>query len=64
MLLEIYKNNKNSNKKIRDQTMTFFMAGYETTAKLLTWTWYLLSKNKNVNFKINEEIKKCYLIEI
>ena len=57
MLLEIYKKDKNRNKKVRDQTMTFFMAGHETTAKLLTWTWYLLSKNKNINININEELK-------
>ena len=60
MLIHIYylKKDKKSKKKIRDQAMTFFMAGHETTAKALTWCFYLLSKNPNVLKKFKEEIQK------
>ena len=29
--------------QLRDETMTLFLAGHETTAQMLAWTWYLLS---------------------
>lgn len=31
--------------QVRDEVMTLFLAGHETTANALTWTWYLLSQN-------------------
>ena len=31
-----------SDAQLRDEAMTIFLAGHETTANLLTWTWYLL----------------------
>lgn len=34
-----------TDKQVRDETMTFFAAGHETTANALAWTFYLLSKN-------------------
>lgn len=32
-------------KQLRDEAMTLFLAGHETTANALTWTFYLLSQN-------------------
>ncbi len=32
--------------QLADQVMTLLIAGYETTANALTWTWYLLSQNR------------------
>lgn len=32
----------------RDEAMTLFLAGHETTANALLWTWYLLAKNSRV----------------
>ncbi len=37
-----------SEKEIRDELMTFLLAGHETTANALTWTWLLLSQNQSV----------------
>lgn len=34
-------------KQIRDETLTLILAGHETTATALTWTFYLLDKNRN-----------------
>jgi cytochrome P450 len=34
-----------SDTQIRDEVLTIFLAGYETVANALTWTWYLLSQN-------------------
>jgi cytochrome P450 len=43
--------------QLRDEIMTLFLAGHETTANALTWTLYLISQNHQVEAKIIEEIK-------
>jgi cytochrome P450 len=45
-----------SDKQIRDEVMTLFLAGHETTANLLAWCCYLLSKNPIVTRKLTHEI--------
>jgi cytochrome P450 len=47
-----------NDKKIRDQILTFFVAGHETVATALTWTWYLLARNPDVTRKLYAEIDK------
>ena len=42
--------------QLRDELMTIFLAGHETTSNALTWTWYLLSQNSEVESKLHEEI--------
>ena len=42
--------------QLRDELMTIFLAGHETTSNALTWTWYLLSQNAEVESKLHEEI--------
>jgi cytochrome P450 len=37
-----------SDKEIRDELATLFFAAYDTSARTLTWSLYLLSKNKNI----------------
>ncbi|HMS39251.1 MAG TPA: cytochrome P450 [Pyrinomonadaceae bacterium] len=34
-----------TDKQVRDEALTLFLAGHETTANALTWTFYLLSQN-------------------
>jgi cytochrome P450 len=33
-------------RQLRDEVITLLLAGHETTANALTWTWYLLSQNR------------------
>lgn len=42
--------------QIRDEVMTIFLAGYETIANALTWTWYLLSQNPEEERKFHAEL--------
>ena len=43
-----------SDEQIRDEVMTLFMAGHETTANLLTWTFYLLAKHPGVDARLGD----------
>jgi len=42
--------------QVRDEAITIFLAGHETTANALTWTWYLLSQHPEVQAKLHEEL--------
>jgi len=42
--------------EIRNQVVTIFMAGHETTALALTWTWYLLSQHPAAQAKLEAEL--------
>jgi len=42
--------------QLRDEAMTIFLAGHETTANALTWTWYLLSQHAEVEARLHAEI--------
>jgi cytochrome P450 len=47
-----------SDAELRDQIMTLMLAGYETTASALTWTWYLLSQNPGAVDRLRAEAKQ------
>ncbi|MFH7027550.1 MAG: cytochrome P450 [Heteroscytonema crispum UTEX LB 1556] len=47
-----------SEKQLRDEVMTIFLAGHETTANALSWTWYLLSKHPDVERRLDAELKE------
>ena len=42
--------------QVRDEALTLFLAGHETTANALTWTWYLLSRNPECEARLHQEI--------
>ena len=46
-----------SDREIRDEVVTLMMAGHETTASALTWTWMLLAQHPEVEEKLSEEIQ-------
>jgi cytochrome P450 len=47
---------KMSDRQVRDEAMTLFLAGHETTAAALTWLFYLLSQHVAVYEKLQDEV--------
>jgi cytochrome P450 len=47
-----------SEQSLRDQVITIFLAGYETVANALSWTWYLLSQNPGCERRFHDEIDR------
>jgi cytochrome P450 len=47
-----------TDKQVRDEALTILLAGHETTANALTWTWYLLSQNPDAEAKLHAELDR------
>jgi len=45
-----------TDRQVRDEAMTLFLAGHETTALALSWTWYLLAGHPEVEEKLQAEM--------
>jgi cytochrome P450 len=45
-----------SDTQVHDEALTLFLAGHETTANALTWTWYLLSQNPEAEARLRAEL--------
>jgi len=45
-----------SDEQLRDEVLTIFLAGYETVANALTWTWMLLGQNPEAEARMHAEI--------
>jgi len=45
-----------SDAQLRDEALTLFVAGHETTANLLSWTWLLLARNPEVERTLHAEL--------
>lgn len=45
-----------TDEQLRDEALTLFLAGHETTAIALTWTWYLLSQNPAAEARLHAEL--------
>lgn len=59
-----------SDEQVRDEAMTLFLAGHETTANALFWTWYLLAKHPEAEQQFHDaldagdgEVAKRYMRE-
>ncbi len=46
-----------TDEQLRNQIMTLMLAGYDTTASSLTWTWYLLSQNPGASQRLLAEVR-------
>ena len=49
-----------TDEQLRDEVMTIFLAGHETTANALTWTYYLLSENPLIETRLQEELYSIF----
>lgn len=56
MLAEDEDGNRMSDKQVRDESVTIILAGHETTANALNWTWYLLAQHPEIEAKLHEEL--------
>jgi len=56
MLASTPSNDEASRESLRDQVVTIFLAGYETVANALSWTWYLLSQNPEAEPRLYSEV--------
>jgi cytochrome P450 len=45
-----------TDRQIRDEVMTIILAGHETTANALSWTWYLLAQHPEAEAKLHAEL--------
>lgn len=45
-----------TSEELRDQVLTLFLAGFETVANALSWTWLLLGQNPDAERRLSEEI--------
>ena len=45
-----------TDQQVRDEAMTIFLAGHETTANALNWTWHLLAGHPAVEARLHEEL--------
>ncbi len=48
-----------TDQQLRDEVMTLFLAGHETTALALSWTWYLLAQHPAVERKLTAELQEA-----
>ncbi len=45
-----------TDRQLRDEAITLFLAGHETTASTLSWTWWLLARHPAVEAKLHAEL--------
>lgn len=45
-----------TDQQLRDEAVTLVLAGHETTANALTWTWYLLSQHPEIEARLHAEL--------
>jgi cytochrome P450 len=45
-----------TDRQVRDEVMTLFLAGHETTANALAWTWYLLAQHPTIQETLHAEV--------
>lgn len=47
-----------TDRQLRDEVLTLLLAGHETTANWLTWTWYLLGEHPDVELQLHTDLAK------
>ncbi len=46
-----------TDRQVRDEVMTLFLAGHETTAVALSWAWYLLAQHPEADARLADELR-------
>ena len=46
-----------TDRQVRDEAMTLILAGHETTALALSWSWYLLTKHPELDSRLHQEVR-------
>src|SRR5262249_59795074 len=46
-----------TDRQLRDEATTLLLAGHETTANALAWTWYLLARHPEVEAELLAELR-------
>jgi cytochrome P450 len=49
-----------TDRQLRDEVMTMFLAGHETTANGLAWTWHLLGRHAEVQERVQAEVADVF----
>jgi cytochrome P450 len=58
MLAEDEDGGRMTDRQLRDEVMTLFLAGHETTANALSWTFWLLSLTPHAEVELAEELER------
>lgn len=58
LLAETEEGTRMTDKQARDEVVTMFLAGHETTANTLNWTWVLLSQHPEIETKLHAELDR------
>ncbi len=56
VLLRAQNRGEQSDQQLRDEVVTMLLAGHDTTALTLTYTWYLLSEHPTARERVHEEV--------
>jgi cytochrome P450 len=56
LLAEYDDGTRMADQQVRDELVTLFAAGHETTSNALTWTWYLLSQHPDAEARLHAEL--------
>ena len=49
-------------RQLVDEILTLIVAGHETTASTLNWTWYLISQHPEVEERLSDELKSLTVV--
>lgn len=55
-LIDAYSSSKLDQQILKDQVMSFLLAGHETTANGLTWAWYEISRRPEIRERLTKEV--------
>src|SRR5207245_2000172 len=58
-LLDAYRDEPDAGlrrRRLRDELLTLLLAGHETTASTLSWTWYLIDRHPEVAERMRAEV--------